>query len=584
MPVGISSAQPLVDLLQIMELVSRHPTLKTQALPDQFATASSAMNWKPFVIGLLAPDTPLNYVPFTRMPQQIPLAEQPPPVPQRVWKGKDKAKDGEKPSSGVTQQILRTFSMDEFRQALRNSWTKYNGGVSPTEKKLALMLGQACIESGGLTGGPYSGGVGEIRFNEVKSAPNFNFFSYETGMAKNTYEVAEGPPGKYPGVSYRYDSATNSMVKLNAAGEDTNERTALAGMTARRGGKLYYAPESENAGFYKIVNNGARKYIATDKDSSATGAKIELRTFSSFDSLQEATDTFTAYILHDFPNIKKADDAVSWNDAIQHGLEIPNSPYKHKSFHARDDITNRNYIRGLNAGLEAYAKKWGAAARDGARMTGADAENPTDLRVMSWGNTTNIEDALSGIYARNLDVDAVRAAKMMPHLKALQDSISVLNTIPPLVLLVNPQDFRRSHENMVDVAKTRIGNVVHTWFEQPMKINASGASAAQYAVYADMSGGLTGPNRIHSLSYRNLMSLLMTYKNNGMVFQGGVNFLPSAVFIAYDDHIYIGAFDNFGITDDASKPHNLTYSFTFTARYDIHVDVGIDALLAAPLV
>ena len=36
MPVGISSAQPLVDLLQLMELVSRHPTLKTQALPDQY--------------------------------------------------------------------------------------------------------------------------------------------------------------------------------------------------------------------------------------------------------------------------------------------------------------------------------------------------------------------------------------------------------------------------------------------------------------------------------------------------------------------------------------------------------------------
>jgi hypothetical protein len=135
----------------------------------------------------------------------------------------------------------------------------------------------------------------------------------------------------------------------------------------------------------------------------------------------------------------------------------------------------------------------------------------------------------------------------------------------------------------------RTGNVVHTWFEQPIKINASGVSAAQYAIAADLSGGLTNYNRLHSLSYMNLMSLLLIYKNNGMVYgqsgtwDEGVIILPGAVYIYYDDRLYIGSFDSFGITDDATKPHNLTYNFSFTVRYDMDLDLGLDATMSMAL-
>ncbi|OPZ33226.1 MAG: hypothetical protein BWY99_02719 [Synergistetes bacterium ADurb.BinA166] len=82
------------------------------------------------------------------------------------------------------------------------------------------------------------------------------------------------------------------------------------------------------------------------------------------------------------------------------------------------------------------------------------------------------------------------------------------------------------------------------------------------------------------------------YKNNGHVFRGAPNQDPSnkgvatvamSVYIYYDEKMYIGSFDDFSVTDDAEKPHNMSYSFKFTARYEIElpqrgVDQGFTAL------
>ena len=94
------------------------------------------------------------------------------------------------------------------------------------------------------------------------------------------------------------------------------------------------------------------------------------------------------------------------------------------------------------------------------------------------------------------------------------------------------------------------------------------------------------------------MSLVMLYKNNGSLYDSptglkttdgtaaagdGSILIPGSMFIYYDDHVYIGSFDNLSITDAADKPHNMAYSFSFTVRYDIHVDVGVDAQMSSVL-
>jgi hypothetical protein len=67
------------------------------------------------------------------------------------------------------------------------------------------------------------------------------------------------------------------------------------------------------------------------------------------------------------------------------------------------------------------------------------------------------------------------------------------------------------------------------------------------------------------------------FKNNANIFTDGtfgdgntgIPLISMSLYIYYDNHIYIGSFDDFTITDDGNKPYNLTYDWKFTVRYDI---------------
>jgi hypothetical protein len=149
--------------------------------------------------------------------------------------------------------------------------------------------------------------------------------------------------------------------------------------------------------------------------------------------------------------------------------------------------------------------------------------------------------------------------------------------VPPLALLVNPTTFRKKYEHTVDYTKGRRRPITSMWIEKPVTLDVSGSTAAQYAFADDRNGGLTSSNRIYSLSYENLMSLVWIYKNNGHAFfsstqtstSNNIPFVPMSIYIYYDGRIYIGSFDSFSVTDSADKPYNLDYNFAFTVRYEI---------------
>lgn len=565
---GLNIGVPLADLLELLAFVNGHPSIRSVGAESSFNTTSSARNskWQPFIVGLIGPDNPVNFVPISKVKREIPMAETPPSVPKPKVKNVKVAnnKPGDAPSSSVVPRASKMFQMEDLRQALHEAWSKANGGQPPTDTQLAFMLSQAAIESGGFTGGRFSGTTDEVTFRESKSAPNFNFSSHEIGMANNT-------------VTGIYDSATNAFVYTDDKGKPLEPPKTVSWSADRMvmgsGGVAYYAPPESNPGYYQILNNSTSKYVGLD--SNTTGGKKGLRLFQSFNSLQEAADTYASYVLSHFPDVRTAETPEAWNHAIQYGLPIE-GPAKHYSFHGRDDATNEGYVDGLRDGLAAYKKKWGAGSGG---TTTADQSASSDQHIMTFAARTDLDDPLGPAFGRTIGIDVARQQALALDLASLQASITALNSMPPLILLVNPQEFRRSHENTVDFGvKTRVGNIVHTWLEQPIKINSSGISAAQYAMYADNTGGLTNHNRIFSLSYRNLMSLVLMYKSNGMVYdltgqQLGSIVLAGSVFIAFDDHVYIGSFDSFTLTDSADKPHNMSYSFTFTVRHDIHVDV-----------
>jgi len=177
------------------------------------------------------------------------------------------------------------------------------------------------------------------------------------------------------------------------------------------------------------------------------------------------------------------------------------------------------------------------------------------------------------------------------QIQDLQLQINRMIQTPGLAMLINPQEFSRSYEHTIDTPKARRGHIVHMWLEKPMSISCKGQSAAQYAMAADNTGGITHQRRIYSLSYENIMSLVMLYRNNGYVYtsatgnsdqsNSGIPVLAAGIYIYYDGHIYIGSFDDFSITDDAEKPFNLSYDFKFTVRYDIDIS-AVTNTVASP--
>lgn len=210
---------------------------------------------------------------------------------------------------------------------------------------------------------------------------------------------------------------------------------------------------------------------------------------------------------------------------------------------------------------------------------------------MSAGGFTGVEgDPIGDRMGRNIGVDEDRLRIVAMQTEALRAQIELITATPPLIMLINPKAFTRSYENAVDASpKTRHGHVVHAWLERPMKISCTGDTAGQYAVDGEGAGGLTNMNRVHSISYGNLLSLVNIYKNNGIVYSGpemggekGIPIVPFTIFIYYDNHVYLGSFDDFTVDDTSDKPYNMAYNFSFTVRYDRSLNPRmVDASIAA---
>jgi hypothetical protein len=214
--------------------------------------------------------------------------------------------------------------------------------------------------------------------------------------------------------------------------------------------------------------------------------------------------------------------------------------------------------------------------------------------VMTTSPVTTLEDddPIAGRTGRNIrqSQDPARLQIVARQVAELQAQVKAVQATPALYMLIAPQSFNRSYEHSIDAPKGRRRHIVHMWLEKPMTITCKGVTAAQYIFDSGGTGGLTNKNRVHTLSYANLMSLVRMYKNNGFLYtqtsgqdesrNGGVRQIAMSIFIYFDGHVYIGSFDDFSITDTAEKPYNLEYSFKFTVRYDMEASSVTDAEVA----
>ncbi len=219
-----------------------------------------------------------------------------------------------------------------------------------------------------------------------------------------------------------------------------------------------------------------------------------------------------------------------------------------------------------------------------------NATPPTTTSIMSNGTVTtvNTQDPLADQLGRNIRISDTRQAVVQKQTNDLSYQIQLIQSTPALVMLVNPSEFARNYEATVDPVKSRAGFVINMWLERPLTISCKGTTAGQYFFRSDGAGGLTNFNRIQSISYKNLMSLVSIYRNNGYTYMNpaisadnaGVPIVACSCFIYYDDHLYIGSFDEFTVTDDGNKPFNLSYSWKFTVRYDVDTTSVADSVIA----
>lgn len=226
-------------------------------------------------------------------------------------------------------------------------------------------------------------------------------------------------------------------------------------------------------------------------------------------------------------------------------------------------------------GPKANESKDGAVVGDTGNGTwkddgSANANAASKSTAKTAGTSLNNTDR-----GRQLQMAQARYAAM------LRDAIERLKSTPPLKMLVNPASFSVKGEKIVqDGNWGRNGPIIEHWGDNQDMISASGKLAGFFAIDKLNAGGpgLTRYARNYSESWKNFQSLFLLYKNNAAIYLPEVDGRPvnlamlGSIYIYYDNILYIGSFNSLSLTEDASKPFSMEYSFEFTVRASFVLD------------
>jgi hypothetical protein len=176
-----------------------------------------------------------------------------------------------------------------------------------------------------------------------------------------------------------------------------------------------------------------------------------------------------------------------------------------------------------------------------------------------------------------------------------------------LTMLINPSNMSVQSSKLVTDSFTRNGYVIEDWGDGQDVLQFNGSIGGYYILNPTVgSSGLNRYDRSKSVSFKNLMNLFMLYRNNGTIYEKTVKsqekskknrlisttglikinkrlksinespknrpYAMADMYLAYDNYIYKGSFDEFSIEEDASRPYTLNYSFTFVVQNRIEKD------------
>lgn len=158
--------------------------------------------------------------------------------------------------------------------------------------------------------------------------------------------------------------------------------------------------------------------------------------------------------------------------------------------------------------------------------------------------------------------------------------VTVLN-IPPLVLLINPQQLQMSLTKVQSYQdRTRYGYIFHTWGEEQPKLSVTTKCGA----FMSAGRGVQFASRQDSAAWQNMMNLFRFYKNNGYIHdtigKSNAHHFVGALSISYDGWIYYGHFESFSYNiEETTQNGGIDFSLEFTVSSAVDTSRPVFAVL-----
>ena len=172
--------------------------------------------------------------------------------------------------------------------------------------------------------------------------------------------------------------------------------------------------------------------------------------------------------------------------------------------------------------------------------------------------------------------------------RSMLNQVRQMLSTPPLTLLVNPQNLAITYtKKQAYQDRNRHGYIFQSWGEDLPKLSISGKTGAFYAGassdrvdergFTSSPSGVQWINRRDSASWQNLTSLLLIYRNNGIIYdllgKSQAHQWIGYIEISYDQWIYQGHFESFQYSfTEETQNGGIEFSFEFSVSHIF--DVG----------
>jgi hypothetical protein len=142
----------------------------------------------------------------------------------------------------------------------------------------------------------------------------------------------------------------------------------------------------------------------------------------------------------------------------------------------------------------------------------------------------------------------------------IEDNLNPTIILPPLYMQVNPQNLKQSFKKKTNRIQTIGGFVEQYWGDELDTMTVSASTGG----FVHPNLGYTNVERTKTTPYFKFQDILDIYRNNGNTYDNmGRVVKRGSVIIFFDPGTYLGYFDNFEWSEDASSPFKFLFSFTF---------------------